>query len=173
MTTQFYHNAESIAHHYRPGAGAESGYFQIPCPAHKGDDNNLHLTDAQDGGLILRCWSTGCTYNEVLAAFQEDGLAIKRAWTYPNGKVVNRIDRAGSKDIKSTGTTKGVELLITNDSPDALIVITEGESDRDAVLSAGLRQCGRRPVSQAARRWPETLDYSVVQGAKGSYLARQ
>ena len=55
-TTQFYHSAESIAHHYRPGARPESGgYFKIPCPSHRGDDNNLHLGDAQDGGLILKC----------------------------------------------------------------------------------------------------------------------
>ena len=138
-TTKFYHNAETIAHHYKHGTRPESGYFKIPCPAHGGTDNNLHLADAQDGGLILRCWSTGCTYNAILHAFQDDGLAIKRAWTYPNGKVVNRIDRGGSKDMgRNPGPTKGVELLITNDSEDALIVITEGESDRDAVLSAGL-----------------------------------
>ena len=114
---------------------ATSRYLAQP---HGGTDNNLHLADAPDGGLILRCWSTGCTFNEILRALQVDGLAIKRAWTYPNDKVVTRIDRGGAKDIKSPGTTKGVELLITNDSPDALIVITEGESDRDAVLSAGL-----------------------------------
>ena len=87
----------------------------------------------------MRCWSTGCTYNEVLAAFQVDGLAIERNHRYSNGKTVTRIDRPGlPKKISSEGTTKGVPLLITNDSPDALIVITEGESDRDAVLSANL-----------------------------------
>ena len=37
VTTQFYHSAESIAHHYRPGVRPESGYFKIPCPAHRGD----------------------------------------------------------------------------------------------------------------------------------------
>ena len=164
MTTEVYH-AEAIAHHYRPGVRPESGYFQIPCPAHGGTDNNLHLADAQDGGLILRCWSTGCTFNQVLAAFQEDGLAVNRAWTYPNGKVVNRIDRAGSKDIKSPGTTKGVALLITNDSPDALIVITEGESDRDAVLSAGLRNVAAGCFVGGAKVAGDA-DYSVVKGRR-------
>ena len=164
MTKAVYH-AEAIAHHYRPGVGPVSGYFHIPCPAHKGDGNNLHLTDAQDGGLILKCHSTGCTFNQVLAAFQEDGLAVNRAWTYPNGKVVNRIDQAGSKDIKSDGTTKGVDLLISNDSPDALIVICEGESDRDAVLSAGLPNIAAACFVGGAKMAADA-DYSAVKGRK-------
>ena len=139
-TTKFYHSAETIAHHYRPGTRPESGYFKVPCPAHGGTDNNLHLADAPDGGLILRCWSTGCTFNEILRALQVDGLAIERNHRYSNGKTVTRIDRPGlPKKISSEGTTKNVPLLISNDSEDALIVITEGESDRDAVLSAGLQ----------------------------------
>ena len=166
MTTQFYHSAESIAHHYRPGVRPESGYFKIPCPAHRGDDFNLHLGDAQDGGLILKCWSADCTFNEILRALQVDGLAIKRAWTYPNDKVVTRIDRGGSKDMgRNPGTTKGVELLITNDSKDALIVITEGESDRDAVLSAALPDVAAACFVGGAKMSGEA-DYGAVEGRR-------
>lgn len=165
-TTKFYHNAETIAHHYRHGTRPESGYFKIPCPAHGGTDNNLHLADAPDGGLILRCWSTGCTFNEILRALQVDGLAIKRAWTYPNDKVVTRIDRGGSKDMgRNPGTTKGVELLITNDSEDALIVITEGESDRDAVLSAGLPDVAAACFVGGAKMAGEA-NYGAVKGRR-------
>ena len=83
MTTGVYHDAEAIAHHYRPGARPESGYFKVPCPAHRGDDNNLHLGDAPDGGLILKCWSADCTFNNILRAIQADGLAVKRGLDVP------------------------------------------------------------------------------------------
>ena len=39
-------SAATIAQHYRPGARPESGYFKIPCPAHQGEGENLHLADA-------------------------------------------------------------------------------------------------------------------------------
>ena len=73
MTPEFYHNAEAIAGFYRPGARPEGGWFKIPCPAHGGTDNNLHLGDAPDGGLVIKCWSAGCTFNDILRAFQVDG----------------------------------------------------------------------------------------------------
>ena len=156
-------SAATIAQHYRPGARPESGYFKIPCPAHQGEGENLHLADALDGGLVLKCWSAECTYNQILSAFQADGLAVHREWTYPNGKVVIRWDRGGAKNIKSIGKNHRVPLLITNDSPGALIVIVEGESDRDAVLSAGLQDVAAATFvggSKVASR----SDYSAVKG---------
>ena len=156
-------SAATIAQHYRPGARLESGYFKIPCPAHQGEGENLHLADALDGGLVLKCWSAECTYNQILSAFQADGLAVHREWTYPNGKVVRRWDRGGAKNIKSIGKNHRVPLLITNDSPGALIVIVEGESDRDAVLSAGLQDVAAATFvggSKVAAR----SDYSAVEG---------
>ena len=166
MTAQFYHNAESIAHHYRPGVRAESGYFKIPCPAHHGTDNNLHLADGQDGGLILRCWSTGCTYNDILKAFLSDGLTIERSHFYSNGKTVKRTDRPGlPKQISGEGSTKNVPLLISNDSPDALIVVCEGESDRDAVLSADLPNVAAACFVGGAKMAGDA-DYAAVKGRR-------
>ena len=157
-------SAATIAQHYRPGARPESGYFKIPCPAHQGEGENLHLADAPDGGLILKCWSASCTFNQIIQALQADGLAVERRWNYPNGKVVRRWDRPGAKkEIKSPGGYHRVPLLITNDSPGALIVIVEGESDRDAVLSAGLQDVAAATFvggSKVASR----SDYSAVKG---------
>ncbi len=78
--------AREVAEHYRPGAALAGDYFKIKCPYHKGNDNNLSIGDAPDGGLILKCWSKGCSFNEILGAFQKDGLTVHREWTYPNGK---------------------------------------------------------------------------------------
>ena len=166
VTTEAYQNAEAIANHYRPGVRPEGGWFKIPCPAHRGDDDNLHLADAPDGGLILRCWSAACTFNDVITAFASDGMAVKRQWTYPNGKVVTRLDRPGApKDIKSPGSTRGVPLLISNDSPDALVAICEGESDRDAVLSAGLPDVAAACFVGGAKMSGEA-DYGAVKGRR-------
>ena len=159
-------NAQEIADHYRPGARPSGGYFAIPCPAHRGDGHNLKVKDAADGGLILRCHSHQCAYNDILTALQADGLDVRRQWTYPNGKVVNRTDQVGQpKDFVSYGTTKGVPLLIRGDSPDALIVLTEGESDADSVLSAALDGvavgCWTGGAGMAAE-----ADYSAVKGRR-------
>ncbi len=130
---------ERIASHYRPGATLRKGWLRIPCPSHKGEDNNLAISVGADGGLIMKCHSRQCSYNDILEAFRRDGIEIERTWTYPGGKRVHRTDAPGKpKQIKSVGTNKGVGLLIRNDNEGNRLVIVEGESDSDALVSADL-----------------------------------
>ena len=139
--------AADIAHRYKPNARISGGFFRIPCPAHRGDDDNLAIKDGDQGGLVLKCHSHDCTYNTILGAFQDDGLVINRHWTYPSGKSVHRQDSGGKKSFNSPGTTKGVPVLIRGDKPDALVVLTEGESDADAVLLAA--EDAQEPIAVA------------------------
>ena len=45
--------AADIAQHYKLNARSSGGYYRIPCPAHRGDDDNLAIKDGDQGGLIL------------------------------------------------------------------------------------------------------------------------
>ena len=158
--------ASAIAHHYRPSPKQSGGWWRIPCPAHGGEGDNLAAKDGDDGGLALKCHSEGCSYNAILAQFREDGLVIERRWEYPNGKAVKRVDDANGKVITSPGSTKGVPILIRGDvGDDPLVIITEGESDADAVLSANIPEVAAACFVGGADRAGDA-DYSSVQGRR-------
>ena len=157
---------ERIASHYRPGATLRKGWLRIPCPSHNGKDNNLAVAVGTDGGLILKCHSLGCSYNSILAAFRRDGLEIERTWTYPGGKSVHRTDTPDrNKRFLSPGTTKGVRLLIRSDKPGNTLVIVEGESDADALVSAGLEGVTAASWVGGAGR-ARDADYSAAEGRR-------
>ena len=164
--------AADIAHRYKPNARTSGGFFRIPCPAHRGDDDNLAIKDGDQGGLILKCHSHDCTYNTILGAFQDDGLVINRHWTYPSGKSVHRQDSGGKKSFNSRGTTKGVPVLIRGDKPDALVVLPEGESDADAVLSVADE--AQAPIAVASyvggAGQAGEADYSQLRGRRVAYM---
>ena len=159
--------AREIAAHYSVTGNREKGTYRIKCPAHKGDDPNLTVSDGKEGGLLVYCHSHQCTVKEIFQAFKADGLDIEREWKYPNGKVVRRIDWANraKKDLSKSDnqSTMGVPILITDTGPDSLIVLTEGESDYDALLAANLPDaspaCWVGGWSQAGK-----ADYGVVKG---------
>ena len=155
---------ERIASRYRPGATLRKGWLRIPCPSHKGRGNNLAISVGADDGLILKCHSRQCAYNDILEAFRRDGIEIERTWTYPRGERVHRTDAPGKpKQIRSVGTTKGVGLLIRKDKAENTLVIVEGESDADALVSADLEEVTATCwVGGAARA--RVADYSVVGG---------
>ena len=165
-------SASEIAEHY--GAPNKSnGNYQIKCPCHaphEGQGHNLSLKDTPGGGLLVHCFSRGCSFNDILDAFRRDGLTVSREWTYPNGKVVRRVDSASIpkgrhfKDSDSQ-SVKGVPLLIRGDGPDFLIVITEGESDADAVLSAPLDGVAATCFPGGADN-AGSADYSAVKGRR-------
>ena len=69
---------ERLASYYRPGARPRKGWLRIPCPSHKGRDNNLAISTGGDGGLILKCHSRQCSYNDILEAFRRHGIEIER-----------------------------------------------------------------------------------------------
>lgn len=165
-------SASEIAEHYANGRTKKSGdNYQIKCPCHAphdGQGHNLSVKDAPGGGLLVHCFSRNCSFNDILAAFRRDGLTVSRGWTYGTGKVVRRTDgpdlRKG-RTFKDTDnqTIKGVPLLIRGDGPDFLIVITEGESDADAILSADLESTA---AGCFAGGWGNagSADYSAVKG---------
>ena len=165
-------SAADIAHRYKPNARSSGGFFRIPCPAHRGDDDNLAIKDGGQAGLILKCHSHDCTYNTILGAFQDDGLVINRHWTYPSGKSVHRQDSGGKKSFNSPGTTKGVPVLIRGDKPDALVVLTEGESDADAVMSVA--DDAQEPIAVACyvggAGQAGVADYSALKGRRVAYM---
>ena len=80
-------------------------------------------------------------------AFRDDKGGVKKNW-----------------QIEKTQTV-GIPLMVSNDTPDALIVIVEGESDRDAVLSADVPgiapACWHGGSGQVAKQ-----DYSAVRGRR-------
>ena len=155
---------ERIASHYRPGATLRKGWLRIPCPSHKGRGDNLAISMGADGGLIMKCHSRQCPYNDILEAFRRDGIEIERTWTYPGGKRVHRTDAPGKpKQIRSVGTTKGVGLLIRNDNEGNRLVIVEGESDSDALVSADLEGVAAACWVGGAGR-ARDADYSAVAG---------
>ncbi len=71
-----------------PDAGGAGEYWAF-CPAH--DDRNtpnLHVREAEDGGVLLHCFA-GCSQDKVLAALEERG--IRRRDLFPrNSDVVER-----------------------------------------------------------------------------------
>ena len=157
---------ERLANRYRPGARPSKGWLRIPCPSHNGKDNNLAISVGADGGLILKCFSRQCTYNDILEAFRRDGLEIERSWTYPGSKSVHRTDAPGRpKQIRSPGTTRGVGLLIRDDQPGNILVIAEGESDTDALVSADLEGVTAASWVGGAGR-ARDADYSDVAGRR-------
>jgi hypothetical protein len=45
----------------------QNGYFMAHCPAHDDRDPSLSITEADDGRVLINCFS-GCTFDEVVAA---------------------------------------------------------------------------------------------------------
>ena len=167
-------NAHDIAAHYGGnGQRPKNGNYMLKCPCHsphEGQGQNLSVKDAPDGGLLLHCFSRGCSFNDVLEAFRRDGLTVKREWVYPNGKTVRRTDAASirkGRHFKDSDAQsgKGVPLLIRGDGPDSLIIVTEGESDADAVLaseSEGIAAACFVGGWESARH----ADYSALEGRR-------
>ena len=61
------------------------GYWHIPCPAHQGEDRNLHIWNNEDGYLAVKCWSGQCTTDEILRALGiEKGGEHTNSWRVPS-----------------------------------------------------------------------------------------
>ena len=174
MTTNTLATAYDIAAFYGSAKRPTNGNHMIKCPVHEvheGQGLNLSVKDAPDGGLLLNCFSRSCSFNAILDAFRRDGLTVKREWTYPNGsKIVRRTDSASipkGRHFKESDSqsVKNVPLLVRGDSPGALIVITEGESDADAILSADLDGVAATTFPGGAGSAGDA-DYSAVKGRR-------
>ena len=140
MTAKSYHteSAAEVAHALDKRPKTSGSSWRVACPAHGGDDRNLSIADGDAGSLRLVCFSRGCSYKDILAALRDKGVVGPvRQWTYPNGKIVTRTDSPeGDKDFTSPGETAGTPLLVFSDDGLSPVVITEGESDAQAVDDA-------------------------------------
>ena len=169
--------AAAIAQFYRGTKSA--GSWRLACPAHGGEDPNLSIRDADDGGLLVTCHSHGCSYQEIVAAFVNDGAMGKQEWRYPDGRTVTRWNnRDGSKTIRQTtnanaGSSAGSPVLLAGPA-DAPVVVVEGEKAFDAVRSieglaaatwrGGAKGVRKADFTQLANRnvllWPDHDDES-------------
>ena len=48
-------------------------YGTAPCPSHEDRAPSLSLANGNDGRVLLKCHA-GCTYNDISAALEADGL---------------------------------------------------------------------------------------------------
>jgi len=91
MTSQ----AEHIAQFLGKFTPKQGGGFMACCPAHDDSNPSLSIDDADNGGVLVKCWS-GCTQDAVVSA-----LKVRDLWpakdnpeapTPVNSKVVARYD---------------------------------------------------------------------------------
>ncbi|MEP2531745.1 toprim domain-containing protein [Shimia sp.] len=47
---------------------------RAPCPAHNGTDNNLAVSNGENGIPVLHCHSHGCDFLDIVAALRDRGL---------------------------------------------------------------------------------------------------
>ena len=55
-------------------SGVKAGVagWRARCPAHGGEDRNLSIKVGKTGAIIVRCWSHGCGFDEIVAAVDMD-----------------------------------------------------------------------------------------------------
>ncbi len=61
-----------------PDAHPDGPGFKAPCPAHKDHNPSLAITEADDGKVLLKCW-TGCTTEAIV-----DALGLKMQDLFPS-----------------------------------------------------------------------------------------
>ena len=126
--------AEAIAHRLtdRPTKSGDNWY--APCPAHGGEHNKLSLKDADGGRLLLKCWSSDCTFKQIMAALREKGYitgTFTRTWTYPDKSLSTRRDNPPRKKRFDSPGDRRSPLFILGDDGACPISIVEGEGKVD------------------------------------------
>lgn len=53
--------------------------FSMCCPAHNDRNPSFSITEASDGTILMKCFSRGCTINEICSA-----IGIKVSDLFPN-----------------------------------------------------------------------------------------
>ena len=140
----------SVAAHY--GLRAQGDSLRLPCPAHQGQDPNLHLwVDEPKARLGAYCHSHGCSYAAVAAAVESAcGVRIgpnaprTLVTDYGGGRVVTRIDRPGrpKQVINRRGSRfPGAPVKLFRPerpaSSPSLAVLCEGEMVAQSIASSG------------------------------------
>ena len=184
-----YSTIEAIAR--QRGGKRSGGGWRIPCPAHNGSDNNLHI---EDGGELplLKCHSHDCDYWDIHKAL---GFGDKPApapartstlvaeYTHPDGVVrpVHRLEYPADfddpdapcsyqncgktsphKHIWGAGSPDGCFLKLWGlDSPENAVCIAEGEKAAAALVGVP----GITPASyRGGAGAAGKADYSPVRG---------
>ena len=152
----------------RAGAG-----WRIPCPVHGGSDANCYIGPGDDGGVVAKCWSRECAWQDIIDALglRPDKGAGYFVGAYAAGQSsrnVYRQNNADGKRIWGRGKADGCELLVRDLRPGLVIVIAEGEKAADAIERAAQRlgadytgASWRGGTSSAAK-----ADYSAVKGRR-------
>ena len=155
-----------------------AGELRIPCPAHKGTDDNLVLwPDAPKHRIGARCYSNGCDYKAIAEAIESEaqvsigsGLTsdVRRTFDYPDGNKVHRVDHHNGdyagKDITQTKGARAQGAPLYLSKPDGLledprIIIVEGEAAVDRLASLGYwAATWRRTVHKQQHARPHLLD---------------
>lgn len=77
----------------------QGGGFTACCPSHQDDNPSLSIDDADNGGILVKCWA-GCSQDAVISALKDRGLwpAKERVEPAPHitPKVVGRYDYHGA-----------------------------------------------------------------------------
>ena len=140
-------DAKEIAGRYQNAVQRGSGW-RIPCPGHHGEDANCYIANGDDGGLVAKCWSHGCSWQSIMEALglPARGMGSSYIASYQNAdgkdRHVYRKDnpKTGSKRISGKGGATGCLLLPWgDDSPDKTLVIVEGEKAAAAMSAAAVK----------------------------------
>ena len=58
------------------GARREGSGWKCRCPAHDDRTPSLHVSDREDGGLLVHCFAPGCTQDRVIDAMRAHGIDV-------------------------------------------------------------------------------------------------
>ena len=90
----------------------QSNGFRAACPAHGGDGMNLSILRGNDGGAVIRCYSRGCNYGDIVEAFGIDrpprDAARPAAVAHPPGDHVYVYRAAGGEPVLAVARTDAV-----------------------------------------------------------------
>jgi len=117
------------------------------CPAHSGSDNNLAVGET-DGDVWVKCFSRGCTTEEIYRALDiwidlKPGSGTSTYELRQNGRKVGTKTVNRDTDPKTIGGMTGLHpklldpYLSWNLNGSKLVVVAEGERATDALVAAG------------------------------------
>ena len=65
------------------GARREGNGWKCRCPAHDDRTPSLHISDREDGGLLVHCFAPGCTQQRVIDAMRALGIDVAPPDKFP------------------------------------------------------------------------------------------
>ena len=71
------------------GARREGSGWKCRCPAHDDRTPSLHISDREDGGLLVHCFG-GCTNDRVIAGMRAHGIDVAPPNEFSEGATGSR-----------------------------------------------------------------------------------